>query len=154
MCLFETVQQGDVFLVHNNGIYFCKIEDIGDIIWLQSIIMLATVIVGTCGNRPIVYWHNHGPGRDDTIYRFQEGRGVCGQNADPFVAMLHEVIRKSPRAVGKLNVRSPQNLIVGRHVVDSLGLRLNCCGSFQEECWRELVDVMVVNIFRWRCGRR
>lgn len=33
--LFEFIQQGNIFLIHNDGVYFGIVEDVGNVVWFQ-----------------------------------------------------------------------------------------------------------------------
>jgi hypothetical protein len=62
------------------------------------------------------------PSGCDSENGLQEGRGVGTQDANPRKAMFLQVVRKAPGAIRSFDVRSPQDLIIRRDMVDGLGL--------------------------------
>jgi hypothetical protein len=138
VCSPELIEKVYVFLVHNDGVDLCEVEYISYVIWLQPITPALDVLdpkLPCTGPRhaPVVDWNNHSPSCYDTEYGLQKGRGVGGQDADPLETMFQYPICESPCPVGELNVRPPQHLIVGCHVVNSWGVGLDRRRPFQEE---------------------
>ena len=62
------------------------------------------------------------PSGCDSKNGLQEGRGVRTQDADSGKAMFLQVVCKTPGAIRRFDVGSPQDLIIRRNMIDGLGL--------------------------------
>lgn len=61
--------------------------------------------------------------------------------------MLEEEVRETASSVGKFDVAAAEDLVVRCYVEDGFCIGFDLGGSFEEEGWGELVDVMVVDVF-------
>lgn len=122
----EVVEQGDKLMVDDDGINLGKVEYVGDVIRLQS----------------VVDAHVDPASGSNAKNGLEEGGGVGSQNPDPLEAMFLQIVGEAARSVGKLDVRPSQSPAVRRYVKDGFSIWFNCRGTLEEECRGELVNVM------------
>lgn len=80
----------------------------------------------------------------NAVDRFQEGGRVGSKNPDSSVFVLQEEVCQPSRAVSGFLVRSSEDLLVGGDMVEETCFGLDGCCAGQEDCGRELVDVVAV----------
>jgi hypothetical protein len=86
--LLEHIKQAHKLIINNNAVHFSKIKDIGDVVWLQT----------------VVSRDNGRAGGDDAVDRLEKSRRVWGEDTHATIAMLEEIVSKASGAISKLGV--------------------------------------------------
>ena len=84
--LLEVIEQVDKLGINDDGVDFCKVKDVGDVIGLEAIVD---------GNVDAAGGSNAEDG-------FQEGWRVGGEDANALVVVFDQVVSQPPGAVGEL----------------------------------------------------